>query len=141
VLTRAVCEDAGVREVEAAAGATVEVFTARMDEYQINLAMEAVWGFVSRCNQLIDTSAPWKLAKDPGQAGRLDGVLYALAEGLRILAILVAPVLPKASGAILGQLNVAGEPLLENAKWGGLRDKHPLGAPVPVFPRIEAKVK
>jgi methionyl-tRNA synthetase len=86
---------------------------------------------------LVESSAPWKLAKDPAQAGRLDAVLYTLAESLRILAILAAPVLPKASAAISAQLNVPGEPLLANAKWGGLPDGHQLGQPVPVFPRIE----
>jgi methionyl-tRNA synthetase len=141
VLTRAVCDDAGIREVEQAAAATVDVFTASMDGYQIHLAIEAVWGFVSRCDQLVETSAPWKLAKDPAQAGRLDAVLYTLAESLRILAILAAPVLPKASAAILGQLNVAGEPLLAGAIWGGLDEGHQLAQPVPVFPRIEGEKK
>jgi methionyl-tRNA synthetase len=59
-----------VREVEQAAAATVDAFTARMDEFQIHLALEAVWGFVSRCDQLVETSAPWKLAKDPLHAGQ-----------------------------------------------------------------------
>jgi len=137
VLTRASCEDAGIRQVEAAAGVAVETFTARMDEFQIHAALEAVWSFVSRCDQLVETSAPWKLAKDPAQAARLDAVLYTLAESLRILAILAAPVLPKAAAAILAQLNVAGAPLLAQAQWGGLEDKHQLSQPVPVFPRIE----
>ena len=108
-----------------------------MDEYQIHLALEAVWGFVSRCDQLVETSAPWKLAKLPDEAGRLDAVLYTLAESLRILAILVAPVLPKASAEILAQLNVPASPLLADARWGVLETDHQLSQPVPVFPRIE----
>ena len=139
VLTRADHDDAGCREVAETAGATVDVFTAWMDGYQIHLALETVWAFVSRCDQLVETTAPWKLAKDPAQAGRLDAVLYTLAESLRILAILAAPVLPRASAAILGQLNVPGAPLLAAAKWGGLQDQHQLSQPVPVFPRIEAE--
>ena len=95
VLTRGACDDAGAREVEELAAATVAAFTARMEGYQIHLALEAVWAFVSRCDQLVESSAPWKLAKDPAQASRLDAVLYTLAESLRILAILAAPVLPK----------------------------------------------
>jgi methionyl-tRNA synthetase len=109
-----------------------------MGEFQIHLALETVWSFVSRCDQLVETTAPWKLAKDPTQAARLDAVLYSLAESLRILAILAAPVLPTASAAILAQLNVPGPALLANAKWGGLKDRHQLAQPVPVFPRIEA---
>jgi len=138
ILTRAPHEDAGIRQVEEAAAAAVESYTARMDEYQIHLALEAVWSFVSRCDQLVEASAPWKLARDPAQAARLDAVLYALAESLRILAILAAPVMPNASAAILGQLNVPGTPLLAAAQWGGLQDQHQLSQPVPVFPRIES---
>jgi len=138
VVTCAPHDDADIRELEAAAAATVETFAARMDEYQVHLALEAVWLFVSRGNQLVDSAAPWKLAKDPAQAARLDAVLYALAEALRIIAILSAPVLPNASAAILAQLNVPGTALLADAKWGGLKDKHQLSPPVPVFPRIEA---
>jgi methionyl-tRNA synthetase len=138
VLTRAECDDPAIRAIEEAAGAAVDVFTAWMGEFQIHLALETVWSFVSRCDQLVETTAPWKLAKDPAQAARLDAVLYTLAESLRILAILATPVLPKASAAILGQLNVTGPALLANAKWGGLKDQHQLSQPVPVFPRIEA---
>jgi methionyl-tRNA synthetase len=116
----------------------VDAFTARMSECQIHLGLEAVWAFVSRCDQLVESSAPWKLAKDPSQSARLDAVLYALAESLRILGILAAPVLPKASAAILGQLNIPGTPLLADAKWGGLKEGHQLGQPIPIFPRIEA---
>ncbi|HEX4085026.1 MAG TPA: methionine--tRNA ligase [Chthoniobacteraceae bacterium] len=139
LLTRAPHEDAGVAEIEAAAAAVVETCAARMDDFQIHAALEAAWGFVTKCNQFIDTTAPFKLAKDPAQAQRLDAILYTLAESLRILAILTAPVLPRASAAIRAQLNVPGEPLLADAKWGGLADQHQLGKPEPVFPRIEAE--
>jgi methionyl-tRNA synthetase len=138
VLVRAAHDDQGIRELEDMAGTAVDAFTARMSECQIHLGLEAVWAFVSRCDQLVESSAPWKLAKDPAQSARLDAVLYGLAESLRILGILAAPVLPKASAAILGQLNIPGTPLLANAKWGGLKEGHQLGQPVPIFPRIEA---
>jgi methionyl-tRNA synthetase len=88
----------------------------------------------------VESTAPWKLAKDPAQAERLDAVLYTLAEGLRVLAILVSPVLPKASVAILAQLGATGGTQLADARWGGLADGHQLGAPSPVFPRIEPTV-
>jgi len=132
--------DAALVQIEEAAAAAAVTFTARMEEYQVHLALEAVWAFVSRCDQLVESSAPWKLAKDPAQGARLDAVLYALAESLRILAILAAPVLPRASAAILSQLNVPAEPLLANAAWGGIPDGHQLGQPAPVFPRIEGVV-
>jgi methionyl-tRNA synthetase len=136
-IERAAVEDEAIKQVEEAATAAVAAYTTRMDEYQIHLGLEAVWALVSRCDQLVESTAPWKLAKDPAQADRLDAVLYTLAEGLRVLAILVSPVLPKASAAILAQLNATGGTQLGDAQWGGLGDGHQLGAPSPVFPRIE----
>jgi methionyl-tRNA synthetase len=89
------------------------------------------------CNGVIEKSAPWKLAKDPAQAERLDAVLYTLAESLRIIAILISPVLPKAATGIFAQLNWTGPMTLEAAQWGVLPDGHQLGKPTPLFPRIE----
>ena len=44
--------------------------------FQVSAALEAVFdaklGLASRCNLLIENEAPWKLAKDPTQAERLD---------------------------------------------------------------------
>jgi methionyl-tRNA synthetase len=96
------------------------------------------------CNRLIEVKAPWKLAKDPAQAEQLDAVLYTLAESLRIIAILLYPVMPKAAHGIFDQLGwklaESGRSQrfhLEDAKWGGLPDGHLLGKPTPLFPRIE----
>ncbi|MEI9893389.1 MAG: methionine--tRNA ligase [Chthoniobacter sp.] len=97
------------------------------------------------CNQLIDAEKPWALAKDVAQAERLDAVLYTLAESLRIVAILLSPILPKAAQGIFDQLNwktdLSGQEerfRLADAVWGGLPDGHQLGKPTPLFPRIEA---
>ncbi|MGA3171243.1 MAG: methionine--tRNA ligase [Chthoniobacteraceae bacterium] len=137
ILKKAPCDDPALREIQQAATNAVETYTALMDENQIHAALEAVWQFVSRCDQLVETTAPWKLAKDPAQSPRLDAVLYTLAESLRILAILTTPVLPNASAAILNQLNIPAAPSLSDAKWGFLANNHQLSPPVPVFPRIE----
>ncbi len=45
-------------------------------------------------NRLVEQRAPWTLAKDPARAGELDQTLFSLAEGLRIAAILLWPVIP-----------------------------------------------
>ena len=118
-----------------AAAATVEEYVRRFDACQTHAALEAVFDFATRCNAYIETEAPFKLAKDPAQAQRLDEVLYNLAEALRILSILIVPVLPEASVAIAAQLNVSEKPTLANAAWGALPDGHRLGTPTPVFPQ------
>ncbi len=103
----------------------------------IQLATEA--------NQQIEQTAPWKLMKE-GQAETVAALLYDLAERLRIIAILISPVLPKAAHGIFDQLNWKMEPALAGkeerfslaeAEWGKLPDGHVVGKPIPLFPRIE----
>ena len=104
----------------------------------IELATEA--------NQLIEQTAPWKLMKT-GEAEKVAEILYDLAERLRIIAILISPVLPRAAHGIFDQLgwktgpDLAGKEArfsLADAVWGQLPNGHVVGAPVPLFPRIEA---
>ena len=78
------------------------------------------------------------------QRDQLDHVLYTLAESLRIIAILISPVLPKAAHGIFDQLNwkmeLSGKEerfSLADAEWGRLPDGHVVGKPMPLFPRIE----
>lgn len=120
-----------------------------MDGHRSSVGLEQTWDLVIACNVLVDASKPWALAKreaagDEIAAHNLDAVLYMLAESLRIIAILLSPVLPKAAHGIFDQLNwkmdEAGKESrfrLANAAWGGLPDGHQLGTPTPLFPRIE----
>ena len=117
-----------------------------MDAAQVQTGLGRALALAVACNQLVDTAAPWKLAKDPARAAELDAVLYQLAESLRVLAILVSPVLPKAAHGVFDQLNwkaeLAGDDRrfqLADAVWGGLPDGHTVNAPTPLFPRIETR--
>ena len=104
-------------------------------------------GIADEANRLVEKTAPWKLAKgsDKESEARLNTVLYALAETLRIIAILLLPVTPVAAHGIFDQLNwkmeLSGKEerfSLADAEWGRLPDGHVVGKPVPLFPRIEA---
>lgn len=118
---------------------TVRAYTDAMNAHKVNVALEAAFQFATTCNTLIEQAAPFKLAKEetPDRKDQLAAVLYTLAESIRIIAILIAPVLPRAAAEIFTQLNVSGEPKLADAKWGGLADHHHLGQPTPLFPRLE----
>jgi methionyl-tRNA synthetase len=115
-----------------------------MNGFAVHSGVAAANLLANRCNEIIDREAPWRLAKDPDKKELLDALLYVLAESLRIIAILIAPVLPHAAHRIFDQLNwkieLSGKEerfRLEDAKWGGLADGHVVGKPVPLFPRIE----
>ena len=104
----------------------------------------SVFWMASNCNTIIDQKKPWTMAKDPGNVKALATFIYDLCESLRIIAILISPVLPKAAHGIFDQLNwkmeLSGKEerfRFDDAKWGGLPDGHVVGKPVPLFPRIE----
>lgn len=117
----------------------VRAYTSALDRFAVDAALEAAGSLATWCNGLVEETAPWKLAKDPAQAEKLDAVLYTLAESLRIIAILISPVLPKAAAGIFAQLNWEKPVSFADTAWGGLPDGHQLGKPSPLFPRIEAE--
>jgi methionyl-tRNA synthetase len=97
-------------------------------------------------NGFIEAQSPWNLVKSakPEDRELLEDLLYDCAESLRILAMLVSPVLPKAAHGIFDQLNwkmeLSGKEerfSLADAEWGRLPDGHVVGKPTPLFPRIE----
>lgn len=111
-----------------------------------HLACRVAFNLALQCNQIVDAAKPWVLAKDSAEREHLDQVLYTLAESLRIIAILISPVLPKAAHGIFDQLNwkmqLNGKEerfSLADAEWGRLPDGHAVGKPVPLFPRIEIR--
>lgn len=107
---------------------------------ELQEGLQTIWQLVSLGNQYVDQTMPFKLAKDPAQARRLDEVLYNLAELSRVLAVLLEPFLPGTSGRICQQLNLAPDrqPLREDL-WGGLQGGHKIGDPAPLFPRRDSK--
>jgi methionyl-tRNA synthetase len=109
---------------------------------EIQDALITIWQLITRANQYVDQTAPFKLAKDPAQAQRLDEVLYNLAECCRLIAILLSPVLPETSGKIRAQLNLAQDSQsLADITWGGLGEGHQIGEPAPLFPRKDTPNK
>lgn len=107
-----------------------------LEQNRLQPALHEIWSLVTRGNQYVDHTAPFKLAKDPAQAARLDEVLYSLAEICRILAVLLWPFLPETSSKIFAQLGLQGQPdRFELAHWGGLPAGHCIGTPAPLFPR------
>ena len=107
-------------------------------------ALGNVQSLANSGNRIIEKAAPWKLAKESPQHPDLPKVMYTVAEVLRIIAVLISPVLPKAAHGIFDQLNwkteLSGKEerfALKDAEWGTLPDGHVVGKPVPLFPRIE----
>ncbi|HWX19577.1 MAG TPA: methionine--tRNA ligase [Candidatus Binatia bacterium] len=125
-------------ELAVEAGKIIEQTQSSLQANQLQAALQSIWSLVTRANQYVDHTAPFRLAKDPSQAERLDEVLYNLAEVSRILAVLLWPFLPGTAIRIYSQLGLAGPPdRSDAARWGGLVPGHAIGTPAPLFPRKE----
>ena len=127
-------------ELAADAARATQGAQACLDQNELQAALVRIWTLVTRANQYVDQTAPFKLAKDPAQATRLDEVLYNLAEACRILAVLLWPFLPGAAARIYAQLGLDTAPdRWAGAAWGGLEPGRVIGPAVPLFPRRDQK--
>ncbi len=102
-------------------------------------SLEMIWELVTALNRAIDERKPWSLAKD-GRNDELDALLYDLCEGLRWLAMLLAPVMPERMGEMWRQLGI-DTPIdadwLQALRYGGIAPGTQTAAGEPLFPRIE----
>ncbi len=112
---------------------------AKLELHQLQAALQDIWIIITAANQYVDQTAPFKLAKDPAQAKRLDEVLYNLAETCRVLAVLLWPFLPGTATKIFAQLGLNGAPdKFSEAAWGGLKPDNKIREPTPLFPRKDS---
>jgi methionyl-tRNA synthetase len=123
---------------------SISEYENRMGDNQIGLGLKEVGSMATFCDMFIQARQPWVMAKNPDNANLLAAILYQLAESLRIIAILISPVMPRAAHGIFDQLNwkmeLSGKEerfSLADAEWGKLPDGHVVGKPTPLFPRIE----
>jgi methionyl-tRNA synthetase len=95
-------------EPDPAVAAEFEALPARvgdlMDRAEVTQALEEIWQRVRRLNRFVEEQAPWQLAKDDSRSADLDRALRTLAEGLRIIAVLLWPWLPTSMEKLLDAL-------------------------------------
>lgn len=165
------------------ATATCAAVRTQLEDMDLSAALDTIWGFVRRLNRYVEEQAPWKLAKEAAASGEaaataggdsaatraaaaLDATLWDLAEGLRLLSVLLHPFIPTTAAAIRERLGLvpaaesvapvappgtgagaAAEavtatpagvgPSWDEAVWGLLPPGLMVVAGPPLFPRIE----
>jgi methionyl-tRNA synthetase len=110
--------------------------------------ISAVFDFVKQVNGYLTEQEPWKVAKDESPEGRarLATILYAAAESLRAVAVLLNPVMPSTceklweslgAEAALGPL--AEQRIADAATWGRLPAGSVVTKGAVLFPRLDEK--
>ena len=133
------------QEVVAAIEAMAADFLRLFPAMEFGRALSHLWEVIGLLNRFIVTEAPWELAKRPEAAARLDTVLYHLLEGLRWIAMLLRPVMPRSALKMSEQLGLSpalwDQPFDQVLKWGLLTPGSQLAKGPALFPRIEAEDK
>jgi methionyl-tRNA synthetase len=113
-----------------------------MIQVELHKAVAAVWSIVDRANGYLVEKEPWKVAKQPERRAELEAVLYASAETLRILAVLIQPIMPAAALRLWQQLGLGGDPADQRVPdavvWGQLAPGTKTHKGDALFPRLEA---
>jgi methionyl-tRNA synthetase len=130
------------RAVAAGAARAWDAVSAALAELRLHEALAAVFAFSSEVNRYLDAQAPWKAAREPGGLAVVHTSLATACEALRVIALLLAALLPETAQGIASRLGApdaiarAREPGDARA-WGRL----PAGTRVemgsPLFPRVE----
>ncbi len=110
----------------------------QLESFDITGALERIWKQVRSLNALVEERKPWELAKDDSGAAALDGTLYELADGLRAVAVVLAPYLPETAPRILESLNQPLDLSWEGVASGKAVPVEGIKPAAPLFPRVEA---
>jgi methionyl-tRNA synthetase len=113
-----------------------ESVSERLDAVDVSGALDEIWRRIKRLNRYVQDEEPWQLAKDEGQAGHLDTVLYGLAEGLRVVSVLVHPFMPGSSERLLAALG-AKDLSITGARFGTAPGGATTGELDQLFPKVE----
>jgi len=95
--------DEDLKRVVSAAAAKVEE---AIDKLQFHQGLEEIWKVIRRVNKYIDETTPWVLAKEEKDKGRLDTVLYNLADSIRVISVLLKPFMESTTKKIWVQLGI-----------------------------------
>jgi methionyl-tRNA synthetase len=106
------------------------------EEIKTKQALDGVWGLFGAANAFVEATAPWHI----DDADRLDEVLNAGLEALRVGAVLISPSMPGAARRLWAKLGLPGQPddgPLATTGVFGVFPESMVSKGEPLFPRIE----
>jgi methionyl-tRNA synthetase len=107
---------------------------ALLDRAEVTQTLELIWLRIRRLNRYVEERAPWQLARDPGSADALDQTLVSLAEGIRVLSVLLHPYMPSSTQRLLEALG-GSELTLDRAEFAPRGGGGTVTELAPLFPK------
>ncbi|MCA9296006.1 MAG: methionine--tRNA ligase, partial [Phycisphaerales bacterium] len=113
---------------------------AKMDAFDLAGAIGESLGIIRRVDAFINSTEPFKVAKDESRRAELGAILYQCAEAIRIASLILWPVCPSKMSELWTALGVTIDPsegdLNALSAWGGLKPGRHV-TKVALFPRLE----
>jgi methionyl-tRNA synthetase len=97
------------QEIKESARRLIPSVRMEYENFAFHAGLEQIFSFVGQLNRYVETRAPWQLAKrkdDPVAVDNLNTTLFFAAEGVRIVAELLRPIMPEIGPEILYRLGV-----------------------------------
>ena len=110
----------------------------KMGEYKISDAISEIMSIFRRANKYIYDTAPWVLAKEESNRGRLATVLYNLVETLSIGLALLTPFIPDTCKKAFDLLGVTARDYQDLDKFGLTETTKVTATPEILFARLDS---
>jgi methionyl-tRNA synthetase len=137
----------GSHQLAQAAETARNTVLSALEQLEFRSAAEASLQLAIAANGFLNEQAPWSRMKQEGTREQVADDLYAVLEAARIVALLMAPLLPDLSERMLVQLGqsvpqsgadaAVDGTWLDQLAWGGLVAGAALPEPSPVMARLE----
>lgn len=134
------------KELEKSAHKAVKNAETEMNNAEFNRALVTIWEFIGEVNKYADESHPWTLVKEKDREELAEGILWVMAESIRIINILITPFMPGTSQEIWNKFGFdagfANSIKYDDARtWGLLDDWSKPGMSIKkgrnIFDRVE----
>ncbi len=130
----------GVQELISEAEDLPEKVENHINNFRIGSVIDETMNLVRSTNRFFDNNAPWKMIKE-GEKEKAGGVLYACAEVIRIIAIMLNPTMPTKTMEIFSVLGLTQKDMnnLDARTFYILTPGSKIKITKSIFPRIDEK--
>lgn len=136
-------DEAPEQELKAIWEKTREGLFELFDGFQFHTALESIFAFIRAINRYAEIRSPWRLAKsdDLQDKAKLETALALIAEGIRLSATVLTPVMPSVALQVHNLLSLELPQAWDTCLlWSSVLEGASLGDKTILFPRVELVV-